>query len=38
MALALSGPLYVSDEQPAIPDVASVPLQAIATGLVYQPL
>src|SRR3954454_2180404 len=37
-ALALSGPVYVTDEQPAIPEVASLPIQAIATALLYQPL
>jgi hypothetical protein len=37
-ALALSGPLYFKDVQPAIPEVASAPLQSIATGWLYQPL
>jgi hypothetical protein len=37
-ALPLSGPLYFKDVQPAIPEVASAPLQSIPTGWLYQPL
>jgi len=36
-AVLLSGPLYVADVQPAIPDSASVPLQVIRTGWLYHP-
>ena len=38
LALALSGPLYVSVAlQESMPEVASVPLQLIETGRLYQP-
>ncbi len=33
----LSGPLYVADVQPAIPESASVPLHVIRTGWLYHP-
>src|SRR5205823_395395 len=32
-----SGPVYERDVQPAIPEVASLPLQLIVTGFRYQP-
>ena len=34
----LAGPEYVTVEQPAMPDVASVPPKANFTGWLYQPL
>jgi hypothetical protein len=38
LALLLSGPLYVTDAvHDSIPEVASVPLQLIETGWLYQP-
>src|SRR5688500_11260627 len=36
-AVALSGPLYVVAVQESIPDIGSVPLNAIPTWLLYQP-
>src|SRR5262249_59796432 len=36
-AVPLSGPLYVADVQPAIPERPSVPLQVIRTGWLYHP-
>jgi hypothetical protein len=38
VAASLSGPLYVPEVQEARPEVASVPLQRIVTGWLYQPL
>jgi hypothetical protein len=35
--LAPSGPLYVSEVQLTGPEVASLPLQSIVTGFLYQP-
>ena len=37
VALAPSGPAYMSDEHEAIPEVASVPCQSSRTALLYQP-
>ncbi len=37
VAAPLSGLPYVTEEQPAMPEVASVPLQPIVTGWLYQP-
>jgi hypothetical protein len=36
-ALPLSGPLYVTEVQPAMPEVASDPVQLIPTAWLYQP-
>ena len=36
-AVAVSGPLYVTEVQPAMPDVPSLPLKVIVTGWLYQP-
>ena len=36
-APALSGPLYVAEEQFATPDVASLPENTILSGWLYQP-
>jgi hypothetical protein len=36
-AFASSGPVYVSDEHAAMPDVTSLPCQSIRTGASYQP-
>src|SRR5690242_11128265 len=36
-AVSLSGPLYVADVQPAIPERPSVPPQVIRTGWLYHP-
>ena len=38
MALALSGPLYSGDEQPAMPAVVSPPAIVAVSGWLYQPL
>ena len=38
LALAESGPVYVSEVHESIPDVASLPLQTIPTLLLNQPL
>ena len=37
LADALSGPEYVADEHVAMPDVVSFPVNASATGWLYQP-